>query len=381
MKPDNTAKEPAVAYHREIHSLNQLDMSKRYSYADYFQWKFKERVELIKGLIYKMSPAPSPTHQSVSFKTGLKFGNFFEGVPCAVFTAPFDVRLPDSQKQSRDEQIYTVVQPDLCVICDLGKIDKRGCLGPPDLVVEVLSPGNTQKEMGLKFRLYEENGVKEYWLIHPAQRTITVYSLQSGKYTGIRFSEKEEVCSVLFPKLKFRIGEIFDATLFEWYKNVVREPEPAYGSSLSLPADRAARQLTGMVQAFFENKPCKLLTASAGIRFPGSESEEASTVRHPDLAVICNPDQTDDRGTASIPDLIIEILTPESTPGDTGIRYKLYEASGVKEYWLVSPEDKVIFIHVLQDGKYVVQPPFTEDNEACSSLFPELKLGLSEVFR
>lgn len=420
MEPENVAREPMVAYVPEILSLDQLDFSKQYTFADYFRWKFEERVELIRGFIHKMSPAPGPTHQSVSgFLTGTYF-NFFKGKPCTFFAAPFDVRLPDSEKQTADELIYTVVQPDLCVICDLSKIDKRGCIGAPDLVVEVLSPGNTQKEMGIKFKLYEENGIKEYWFVHPAKKSITVYSLQNGKYVGTLFSEKEEISSVLFPELKFRTGEAFDRALFAWFENIVKEPEVAYvtgPSPLDQPfqrysyADylqwefkkrvelirgfihktgpapgeehqRAVLQLAGMMRAFFKDPRYQLITAPFDIRFPGSETndDEIFTVVQPDLAVVYTPGNTDDRGGVGVPELIIEILTPESAQKDVGVKYKLYEEYGVKEYWLVDPEDKVIFINVFQGGEYVVLAPFTEDDEICSPLFPGLKFAVKEVF-
>lgn len=202
----------------EILSLDQLDFSKQYTFADYLRWKFKERVELIKGFIHKMSPAPSPTHQSVSaFLTGTYF-NFFQGKPCMFFPAPFDVRFPDSEKKTAHKSIYTVVQPDLCVICDISRLDKRGYMGAPELVVEILSPGNTQKELGIKFKLYEQNGVKEYWLAHPQKRSIIIHSLQNGKYVGKHFSGEDEVRSILFPELKFRAADAFDKVFFEIYE-------------------------------------------------------------------------------------------------------------------------------------------------------------------
>lgn len=214
MKPEKVAEEPLVPYGSEIVSLDQLDLSRRYSYADYFKWKFQERVELIKGFIYKMSPATSSSHQSITAFLAGTFFNFFRKSPCKFFPGPFDVRLPDSKKQTDDRLVFTVVQPDLCVICDPGKIDDRGCIGAPDLVVEILSPGNTAKEMGIKFDLYEENGVKEYWLVEPEDRAILVYILQDGKYIGLKpFTEEDEMVSPLFPELRFAVKEAFEQVL------------------------------------------------------------------------------------------------------------------------------------------------------------------------
>jgi len=207
---ENALNEPGMTY-KTVTSIGQLDFSKRYSYADYFKWKFQERVELIKGYIYKMSPAPAPSHQRVAFKIGLEFGNFFKQKSCQVFPAPFDVRLLNSKKQTGDEHVFTVVQPDLCVICDPEKIDSRGCVGAPDLVIEILSPGNSKKEMGIKFDLYEENGVKEYWLVEPGDKVIYMYVLQKGRFIGLRpFTEDDEVHSALFSGLKFPVKEVFE---------------------------------------------------------------------------------------------------------------------------------------------------------------------------
>ena len=127
----------------EITSLNQLDLVNGiYSYADYLVWKIKERVELLKGKILEMS-APSPIHQEISGNLQGALFVFLKNSKCKLYTAPFDVRFP----QKGESQVYTVVQPDLCVVCDFEKIDSKGCVGAPDLVVEILSPGNSKKEM------------------------------------------------------------------------------------------------------------------------------------------------------------------------------------------------------------------------------------------
>lgn len=124
----------------EITSLSQLDPNGSYTYADYLKWKFKEQIELIKGKIMEMSPAPTSLHQRISMKLTLEFAKNFDNHNCRLYAAPFDVRFPDKQGN-----IKTVVQPDLCVICDVSKIDLKGCIGAPDLIVEILSPGNTKK--------------------------------------------------------------------------------------------------------------------------------------------------------------------------------------------------------------------------------------------
>jgi len=196
---------------KEITDINQLDVNGFYTYADYLTWKFKERVELYKGKLMKMSPAPSYTHQDIATKlTGYMF-NYFLSKPCKLITAPFDVRLKDSKKPVTDDEFNTVVQPDITVICDLDKIDERGCKGSPDLVVEILSPGNSKKEMGVKFDLYQENKIPEYWIVEPANQTILVYYLKDGKYSNDRpLGVDAKIQSKLFPELDFELKAIFE---------------------------------------------------------------------------------------------------------------------------------------------------------------------------
>jgi Uma2 family endonuclease len=163
-----------------IKNLSDLDFSKQYTYSDYLKWQFSERVELIKGFIKKMSPAPSRNHQSISFNLTFNVGVYFKNKPCNIYVAPIDVRLPI--KSTKKE--HTVVQPDLCIICDERKLDDRGCNGAPDLIVEILSPNNSKHDVDTKFKLYEESGVQEYWIVEPSERYVLVYSLQNEKYIG-----------------------------------------------------------------------------------------------------------------------------------------------------------------------------------------------------
>jgi Uma2 family endonuclease len=194
-----------------IVDINQLDFNKIYTYADYLTWQFQERVELLRGKIFKMSPAPSRKHQEVSVQLFRKLDAFFITHTCNIYYAPFDVRLVNFKKSTDDAKVLTVVQPDICVICDKGKLDDRGCLGSPDLIIEILSPGNSKKEMDNKFDLYEENGVKEYWIVEPYQKSILIYTLQNGKYIGLKpFSEEGTIKSPLFPGLDFDIKGVFE---------------------------------------------------------------------------------------------------------------------------------------------------------------------------
>jgi len=152
-----------------------------FTYGDYRQWPEDERWELIAGEAYAMSPAPTRTHQTVLVEILRQVANFLEGKPCQVFVAPFDVRLPE--REESDDEIETVVQPDLAVVCDASKLDEKGCRGAPDWVIEVLSPSTASKDHVRKKSLYERHGVREYWLVHPTDQLLTRYLLE-GKGFG-----------------------------------------------------------------------------------------------------------------------------------------------------------------------------------------------------
>jgi Uma2 family endonuclease len=193
-----------------ITSLSQLDLSKQYSYADYLTWNFKERVELIKGLIYKMSPAPTSGHQTISMNLTGAIYPFLKKLECKLFAAPFDVRLTNKRKSTTDNTIIDVVQPDLCVICDPSKIDKRGCLGAPNLVIEIVSKGNTKLELEQKFKLYEENGVQEYWIVQPGDQTVSVFDLVQDKYALRQiYSNDSKIDVAVLPGLVLDMKDVF----------------------------------------------------------------------------------------------------------------------------------------------------------------------------
>ena len=134
-----------------ITNLSQLDPNGSYTYADYLLWHFEERVELLRGKLRQMA-APSRKHQSISMKLTRPLINALWENPCKVFAAPFDVRLTRFD-EIQNKEVITVVQPDLCVICDAAKLDDRGCIGAPDLIIEILSPGNSRTEMKDKFEI------------------------------------------------------------------------------------------------------------------------------------------------------------------------------------------------------------------------------------
>ena len=188
--------DPALAYNEE----------RKWTYADYKEWELKpgERYELIGGAAYGMA-APNTEHQRISILLSAKLFNYFEGKPCRPFAAPFDVRLYYEEDESDD----TVVQPDLVVVCDAEKLGKEGCRGAPDLVIEILSPSNTAIEMHRKLDLYQDAGVREYWVIDPEQKLIEVFRLNNGHFEPSILRIGGILQSTLFPDLVIPAKTIF----------------------------------------------------------------------------------------------------------------------------------------------------------------------------
>lgn len=151
-----------------------------FTYADYRLWPDEERWEIIDGEAYNMSPAPGTTHQKISGKIFRQISNFLEGRPCQVLAAPFDVFLPEPGET--EERISTIVQPDISIICDKTKLSEKGCTGPPEVIIEIVSPWGASRDQIKKRRLYERKGVAEYWIVHPADRILWKYVLSGGQY-------------------------------------------------------------------------------------------------------------------------------------------------------------------------------------------------------
>jgi len=194
-----------------VTSIDQLDLNKTYTYSDYMTWQFEGMVELIRGKIYKMSPAPGRVHQQVSTNLLVLIGSHFSKKECQVFHAPFDVRLPSIS--NKKEQIDTIIQPDLCVVCDLSKLDEQGCNGAPDWIIEILSKSTAKKDLNEKYDLYQHAGVKEYWIVHPHEQTVLVYLLINGQYqlqSNKPYSNDDKVSSTLFPELVVDLEKVFD---------------------------------------------------------------------------------------------------------------------------------------------------------------------------
>lgn len=193
----------------------EIKSGHKFTYAEYCTWPEDERWELIDGAAYDMSPAPSLRHQSISIMLASRLFNFLEGKSCNVFPAPFDVIIPSSRQDLGNSS--TVVQPDISVICDKMKLVDQGCLGAPDLIVEILSPSTGKKDMDEKFHLYERHGVKEYWIVDPAMNYIRIYKrLENGLYDSGVLIDSADVSlkvkvaeSMILDGFKIDIEELF----------------------------------------------------------------------------------------------------------------------------------------------------------------------------
>lgn len=193
----------------EVSRFDQLNPNGHYTYQDYLTWTFPQRVELYRGIPIELSPAPNRRHQEISTEIFGRFFGHLQNKPCKIYAAPFDVRLPIPNKKGKPD---TVVQPDLCVVCDESKLDKQGCNGAPDLVVEILSPGNPKREIREKYDLYEEAGVKEYWVIYPDEDTVHVFVLNdANKFIGLKpLTILDQLTSTVFPELAIDLGVVFE---------------------------------------------------------------------------------------------------------------------------------------------------------------------------
>ncbi|OQA09812.1 MAG: hypothetical protein BWY66_00405 [bacterium ADurb.Bin374] len=199
----------------------------KFTYADYLTWADDKRYELIDGEPYDMTPAPSTAHQVVFRELFLQLGAWFEKRPCQLFSAPFDFRL--ARPGETEDQIRDVVQPDIAVICAPDGIDEKGGRKAPDFVIEILSPSTASKDHIIKRRLYERHGVKEYWLVHPDERIVTVYRLSpEGSYGKADIFDGEDLRLdvAAFPGLTIDF-----ATVFPPRPNIVRECPFRYETS------------------------------------------------------------------------------------------------------------------------------------------------------
>ena len=193
-----------------------LRKEKHYTYADYLTWPDDARYELIDGEAFLMAPAPLIEHQEVAGDVYHQLRNQLDGKPCRPYIAPVDVRLP--RNDEADAAIDTVVQPDVLVVCDPSKIDRRGVRGAPDWLLEVLSPSTAAHDQIAKRRTYERAGVREYWLVHPGDRTLTVYVLDNGQYGRPEIYELKDATPI----------GVLPGVSIAWDALVERLPKPEY---------------------------------------------------------------------------------------------------------------------------------------------------------
>ena len=157
----------------------QRRIATNYTYADYTTWDDDQRWEIIDGAAYAMA-APLFDHQTVVGSVFRQVATALLGKRCRAMVSPLDVRLPISDEP--DEQVTTTVQPDVLIVCDPSKIDRKGVRGAPDFILEVCSPTHPSHDHVLKRRRYEQAGVREYWIVHPTDRVLWAYVLADGKF-------------------------------------------------------------------------------------------------------------------------------------------------------------------------------------------------------
>ena len=128
-----------------------------------------------------MMAPPLRLHQSVLAALFLQIASYLQGKRCKVYPAPFAVRLFEEDGDA-PEDVDTMVEPDIAVVCDPDKLDKYGCKGAPDMVIEILSPSTRRHDLAVKYRLYQRAGVREYWIVDPDGKTVQVFRLEDGFY-------------------------------------------------------------------------------------------------------------------------------------------------------------------------------------------------------
>lgn len=190
---------------------NAIKNDRIYTYADYLNWPEDERWEIINGVAYAMAP-PSTEHQRIVLNLSVEFATYLKNKPCEAFIAPFGVTFEENIK---DENNTQVVEPDITVICDKSKITPKGCKGAPDLIIEVLSRSTASHDIIRKRRLYENNGVFEYWIVDPSNQIITRFYMNNelSKYREAEYFVRDNtITPIIFPELEIKLEEIFPNT-------------------------------------------------------------------------------------------------------------------------------------------------------------------------
>ena len=182
----------------------------KYSYADYLTWPEGERWEIIDGIAY-MQSAPSPIHQEILVNLLAQFHYYLSGKPYKVYPAPFCVRLMKDDEK-KNENIKKVVEPDITIVCDKSKIDEKGCNGAPDMIVEIMSPSSIKMDRFIKFNSYEKAGVREYWIVEPEGKLVSVFVLQDDQRYGRPevYTEDDKIRASILTDLIVDLKPVFE---------------------------------------------------------------------------------------------------------------------------------------------------------------------------
>ncbi len=190
--------------------LPKIEPGKIYTYADYLTWPDDEHWELIEGIPYNISPAPLIRHQEILLEIASILHGNLKGKPCKAFVSPVDVRLKNDI-HAVNKETYSVVQPDLVVVCDKNKVDEKGIVDAPDICIEILSESTSYKDEGDKYKLYEKHGVKEYWIVNPVIESISVFKHNGRCFEKPVFYKNEEILeSAVLPELQIRLADVFE---------------------------------------------------------------------------------------------------------------------------------------------------------------------------
>lgn len=185
-----------------------LPQEVRYTYADVLSWDDDVRYELYDGRPLALA-SPSDVHQDILLGLASQIRDYLRGKSCKVYPAPFDVRLFE-RNDDRPEDVDTVVQPDIVVVCDKDKVDGHGVHGAPDLVIEILSPSTSRQDKFVKFNLYPQAGVREYWIVDPVSKTVQTFVLEEKHFIAKEYGEVEDHVPVsIFPDLAIDLTQVF----------------------------------------------------------------------------------------------------------------------------------------------------------------------------
>ena len=182
--------------------MEAVRKDRTFTYADYLSWGEEIRCELIGGVVHMLA-APTWEHQRISMRLSRQLSNYLDGTPCEVFAAPFDVRL---NALGRDD---TVLQPDLAVICDHSKLSGTGCVGAPDMIIEILSPSTAGKDCLIKLNWYLEAGVHECWLVDPDSKSLRIYIMKDTGCVTVAYAEKDTVPVYVLDGCEIDLSQVF----------------------------------------------------------------------------------------------------------------------------------------------------------------------------